>query len=902
MLAPSPVRPRISAVLATSLALALAAVAADGCAGGTPSPQAASANASAPGVAAAPPRVVRVDPQSGGGAAKPPGLAALQEELQRGMHDLSAKGKPPPYFIGYEVHDRSETTVMASYGALVQSTERRTRILDADVRVGDYKLDSTHAIRSNDFDFSSEITGHPVPLPLSDDETALRTVAWSETDRRYEESAERLVKLKTQRTLKVADDDPSDDFSREKPVTYFGPPARLDVDVPAWEARLRRLSGKFRGQAEILDSDASLQATSLTLWLLNSEGTAIQTGRNYVRVFIEADARAEDGMELERFESFDAETLEGLGGEAVMNAAADSIITDLKALRRAPLAEPYAGPAILEGKAAGVFFHEIFGHRVEGHRQKSEDEGQTFAKKIGEPIMPSFVSVYDDPTLANLGGVDLNGFYRYDDEGVDARRATLVDGGILRGFLLSRSPTRGFSSRTATGAGRRGGPSFRGRATWWSSRGWPSSPDELRRLLRDEAKRQGKLYGLLVPGHLGRLHQHRARRAAGVQGAADPGLPRVGRRAARRARARRRSGRHAAVVADRILAAGDDYQTFNGYCGAESGFVPGVGDQPQPAGPADRDRAPRQGERQAAGAPVAGAAAGAAWQLEAIGAAGAVSARARQGQGGAAVIRRLGGLSAIVLSLCAVARANDAADRPAAGADKPAAVAVEARIRTNDAVVQRALQDELARSMSDLHLGDESRPYYLGYTIYDLEQASVNATLGALTASHAYRGRILRTDLRVGDPSFDNSNFEGGARVETVPIEDDYAACGASSGCAPTRRTRQRWRRWRASGPRRRGRRPRPRTRPPSVISPRRRRRTWRFRSRRAPPSRRCCARRRASSPRCWPIFPRSRRRASRPATPSSGGGCFQAREPSSTTTSTPCRSTWWPRPRRPTG
>ena len=133
------------------------------------------------------------------------------------------------------------------------------------------------------------------------------------------------------------------------------------------------------------------------------------------------------------------------------------------------------------------------------------------------------------------------------------------------------------------------------------------------------------------------------------------------------------------------------------------------------------------------------------------------------------MIRRLGCLSAIVLSLGAVARANDATD-------KPAAVAVEARIRFNDALVQRAMQDELARSMSDLHLGDESRPYYLGYTIYDLEQASVNATLGALTASHAYRGRILRTDLRVGDPSFDNSNFEGGARVETVPIEDDYAA------------------------------------------------------------------------------------------------------------------------------
>ncbi len=577
MPAPSPVCPATSVRFAAALALALvgvAAVAAVGCAAGTPAPQAASANAAAPGSPAPPPKVVRVDPQAGGGAAKPPGFVALQEELQRGMHDLSAKGKPPPYFIGYEVHDRNETTVMASYGALVQSTERRTRILDADVRVGDYKLDSTHAIRSNDFDFSSEIAGHPVPLPLSDDETALRTVAWSETDRRYEESAERLVKLKTQRTLKVADDDPSDDFSREKPLTYFGPPARLTVDVPAWEERLRRLSGRFRGQAEILDSDASLQASSLTLWLLNSEGTAIQSGRNYVRVFIEADARAEDGMELERFESFDAEALEGLGGEAAMDAAADSIITDLKALRRAPLAEPYAGPAILEGKAAGVFFHEIFGHRVEGHRQKSEEEGQTFAKKIGEPIMPSFVSVYDDPTLSNLDGVDLNGFYRYDDEGVDARRATLVDGGILRGFLLSRSPTRGFSVSNGHGRRQEGRTIVSRQGNLVVQPSLAVAPEELRRMLRDEAKRQGKLYGLSFRDISGGF-TNTAR--GGPQ--AFKVLPIlvyrvwVDGRPVELVRGVDLVGTPLSALT-KIMAASNDYQTFNGYCGAESGFVP----------------------------------------------------------------------------------------------------------------------------------------------------------------------------------------------------------------------------------------------------------------------------------------------------------------------------------------
>ncbi|HVV50099.1 MAG TPA: metallopeptidase TldD-related protein [Polyangia bacterium] len=565
---PSPFAP------AAALAAAIALAGLGGCAGGTPAPRSASANAAAPGAAATPPRVARVDPRSGGGAGKPPGLAALESELQRGMKELSAKGKPPPYFIGYEVSDRNETTVMASYGALVQSSNRRTRILDADVRVGDYQLDSTHAIRSSDFDFSSEISGHPVPLPLSDDETALRTVAWSETDRRYEEAAERLVKIKTQRTLKVAEEDPSDDFSREKPITYFGPAAHLTVDVPAWEDRLRKLSARFRGEAEILDSDVSLQATSLTRWLLNSEGTAIQTGRNYVRVFIEADARADDGMELERFESFDADALDGLGSEAAMNAAADAVITDLKALRRAPLAEPYAGPAILEGKAAGVFFHEIFGHRVEGHRQKSEGEGQTFAKKVGEPIMPSFINVFDDPTLATLDGVDLNGFYRYDDEGVEARRAPLVDGGVLRGFLLSRSPTRGFSASNGHGRRQEGRTIVSRQGNLVVEPSLVVPHEELRRMLREEAKRQGKLYGLsfrdisggftntqrggpqafkVLPILVYRVYVD-GRPDELVRGVDLVGTP--------------------LSALSKIMAAANDYQTFNGYCGAESGFVP----------------------------------------------------------------------------------------------------------------------------------------------------------------------------------------------------------------------------------------------------------------------------------------------------------------------------------------
>ena len=138
------------------------------------------------------------------------------------------------------------------------------------------------------------------------------------------------------------------------------------------------------------------------------------------------------------------------------------------ALRKAPVAEPYLGPAILEGKAASVFFHEVFGHRIEGHRQKDEQEGQTFAKKVGQPIMPDFISVFDDPSIATLNGIDVNGFYRYDDEGVPGaageprreRRAQDVPARALADARLReverpRPPAGGLLGRGAPGQPRR---------------------------------------------------------------------------------------------------------------------------------------------------------------------------------------------------------------------------------------------------------------------------------------------------------------------------------------------------------------------------------------------------------------------------------------------------------------
>src|SRR6185295_11449240 len=127
-----------------------------------------------------------------------------------------------------------------------------------------------------------------------------------------------------------------------------------------------------------------------------TEGTLVQTGRNAVFLTITGMTRAADGSDLSRSRDFGAASIEGLPGDDALAAAVDQVIGDVLALRQAPLAEPYAAPAIFEGASAAVLFHEAFGHRAEAFRLREADDGQTFAKKIGEAVMPAFLSVYDD--------------------------------------------------------------------------------------------------------------------------------------------------------------------------------------------------------------------------------------------------------------------------------------------------------------------------------------------------------------------------------------------------------------------------------------------------------------------------------------------------------------------------
>ncbi len=290
-------------------------------------------------------------------------------------------------------------------------------------------------------------------IPINDGANAIKRIAWLETDRVYRQAAQGLIQIKTNQQVRVAREDDSADFSKEEPAQYAGAVAKMRVTAAEWAARVRKFSARFNNFPGVLSSSVTFVAQRETKYLVNTEGTRIQEGRDSAQILLTAQGKAADGMDLAVNETFEAEDPTRLPKDEIILAAIDKAGSDLSGLLRAPIIDPFVGPAILSGRASGVFFHEIFGHRIEGQRQKDESEGQTFTKSVGSPVLPEFLSVVFDPTRKSLGGTFLNGSYSYDDEGVKARPVNAVDHGILKTFLMSRSPIKGVPH--SNGHGRR---------------------------------------------------------------------------------------------------------------------------------------------------------------------------------------------------------------------------------------------------------------------------------------------------------------------------------------------------------------------------------------------------------------------------------------------------------------
>ncbi len=501
-------------------------------------------------------------------------MSTLDNELNRSFKLLQKKGTYPLYYLAYRVFEDDYVSLKGKFGALTKESDpSKFRNLQVELRVGDSHMDNSHKLRG-----STNTVTHvwSDSLPIEDDDKAIANVLWRSTDKAFKAAQKQLTLVKASRALKVKEQDLSGDFTDEKPCHYLGEVMEFSPTTSDWRNRLRRLSGLFNKYDRVRDSAVNYSSERQISYMVSSDGAVKREELRSNLVSVYAEAVADDGMILWFYDRFESTDADGLPSEAVLTEKIETMAKRLTDLTRAPLAEPFVGPAILSGRAAGVFFHEILGHRLEGHRQKDEEEGRTFKEKVGTRIMPVFISVVDDPSCTRLNGIELSGSYKYDDEGIASRKTVLVDKGVLKTFLMSRSPVEGIPH--SNGHGRCdyvNAPCARqGNLMVIADGDKRVSSEELKEMLRREARRQGKPYGLYFDEMAG---------GSTFTQADQPQLYKLYPLMVTRVFADGRPDeliRGVDIVGtplaslENILGAADDLGVFNGVCGAESGSVP----------------------------------------------------------------------------------------------------------------------------------------------------------------------------------------------------------------------------------------------------------------------------------------------------------------------------------------
>ena len=501
-----------------------------------------------------------------------PILDILKGENDREMAAL-AKTPDPAYYLSYQLVEQRIVSMDAEGGALIVDSDDTARNLDVEVRVGTPKLDNTHQISDDSNGLNAPLTRRGL-VPFGSDKQALSNALWLETDRRYHEAVSALGYVKQdQQTLSKKTGD--DDFSKEPAEVYVEAEAKLEFDKALWTDRLKKCSAKALAPAKgkATRGTCSVVFQLNTSYYVNSEGSQVQQSWTNAQLSVSVGVKAEDGMNLSRLEQRFGRTPADLPGEAEIDKMIKTVTGDLDALHDAPLAEPYVGPAILEGRAAGVFFHEVFGHRIEGHRQKDLTSGQTFASYVGKDIAPDWLSVYDDPQIETANGIQLNGFFRFDDEGVRAHHVPLIDHGKLVGFLMGRNPIPRFEHSNGHGRKSPGLPPVARQGNLVVETTKSVERTDLEKMLIEEITKQHRPYGMIFTDISGgftntsafqpqafkvnpvmayRLYPDGKKEL--VRGIDISGTP--------------------LVALQSIRAASREIESFNGVCGAESGWVP----------------------------------------------------------------------------------------------------------------------------------------------------------------------------------------------------------------------------------------------------------------------------------------------------------------------------------------
>ncbi|MDR3093549.1 MAG: TldD/PmbA family protein [Bacteroidales bacterium] len=502
-------------------------------------------------------------------------LNILKTELNREMTEFQAikDSSDRPYFISFRVDETKSATVRASMGSLIYSRTSHHRVFTPMVRIGSYRMDNYHQIRET----SAMNRTEPSYIPLDDSPEAISQTIWWMTDQTYKNAVERYVKAKSNMAVKVKEEDTSDDYTPQQPVKYFEPELQNDYlrfNRAEWEKKLCRYSEAFAQLTDIIDGWANISVQTVRKYYLSSEGTEVAHNQVYIHLTVGASVKADDGMDLPLQHSWFALTVGHLPSDKEVQAQAAWMIAKLEKMKQAPVVDAFSGPALLSAEAAGVFFHEIFGHRTEGQRMRLESDGQTFKKKINEAVLPPFLTVYMDPTITKYKDTELNGSFRFDDEGVRGEKVMLVENGILTHFLMSRVPIEGFPASNGHGRAAPGYNPVTRQSNLIVETAQPKSEKELRKALKEELQQQGKDFGYYFASVTGGFTQT-GRYTPNAFNVTPTEVYRVyaDDRPDELVRGVDLVGTPLAMFSQ-IEQAGDQYGVFNGMCGAESGNIP----------------------------------------------------------------------------------------------------------------------------------------------------------------------------------------------------------------------------------------------------------------------------------------------------------------------------------------
>lgn len=429
-------------------------------------------------------------------------LTALEAELMRNVQKLKMEGQEPPYFISYRVVDAQTISLTSSQGVMEDFGESRWNGLHVQTRVGNYGMDNSGLEKGQDFSSDEEWEDRNryswVNVPIGGDLYALRHLLWQVTDYRYKQAIRDYLERKAKAISAVPDEEEKvNDFSEELALIHLEERIPFSYNQKLWEQKLHAYSSLLHLKETMLSSLASMYGGTFHTYIANSEGSRVHTAdTGYVLVF-EAFARAADGIPLAAKRYFYAETLENMPSDEILKEAILEIQKELSMLKDSKSVETATGPVLFTGNAAPLVLHELLGHNLRGLKDVNER-----GFEAGNQILPVFLSVHDDPLAKTFGDQFLSGYYRVDEEGVEARDAVLVEKGILKNFLLSRKPIKGFPNSNGHGrAASHGDPEpHTGNLFVQSAKAYPLS--QLKKMLIQECKKQKKDYGFIVSSAL----------------------------------------------------------------------------------------------------------------------------------------------------------------------------------------------------------------------------------------------------------------------------------------------------------------------------------------------------------------------------------------------------------------